>query len=105
MSVEFIRFTAVLNKGIFFQLHKSKKLFSDSKLDLEMDLKSSIACLEFIVSSAVRYNCNSSALHTELQQLGLPREHSTSIKRVIDEKSDELVMKFKSQSLKGSYIY
>lgn len=41
-------------------------------------------------------------MHSELQQLGLPREHSTSIKRVVDENANDLTAKFKAASLRGS---
>lgn len=70
-------------------------------LDSDIDLKACMACLSFIVSSTVRYNANSTALQSELQQLGLPREHSTSIKRVVDDQTAELTNHFKKQSLKG----
>lgn len=69
--------------------------------DVDIDLKACIACLSFIITSAVRFNCNSSALHSELQQLGLPREHSTSVKRVVDDYCEELTSHFNKQSLKG----
>ncbi|XP_050308984.1 COMM domain-containing protein 4 [Anthonomus grandis grandis] len=82
------------------QIEKVEKLFTESKLDVELDLKSSIACLNYILSASVRYGCNSSALQSELQQLGLPREHSNSIKRVYDEHSATLAENFKMQSLK-----
>ncbi|EFA11486.2 COMM domain-containing protein 4 [Tribolium castaneum] len=85
-------------------INKAEQLFSDSKLDVDIDLKACVACLSFIITSAVRFNCNSSALHSELQQLGLPREHSTSVKRVVDEHSEELTSHFKKQSLRVNQL-
>ena len=40
------------------------------------DVKASIAVLEFILSSAARYDVESSPLSDELQQLGLPKGRS-----------------------------
>lgn len=74
-------------------------------LDTDVDLKACIACLTFIITSATRFGCDQSALHSELQQLGLPREHSTSIKRIVDENANDLAAKFKAASLKGVSVY
>ncbi|KAF2897028.1 hypothetical protein ILUMI_09144 [Ignelater luminosus] len=81
-------------------VEKAKKLFAESKLDLDVDLKACIACLSYIIFSTIRFNCNHGALLSELQQLGLPREHSTSIKKVIDDHGEHLVTKLKATSLK-----
>eukprot|EP00753_Platysulcus_tardus_P020980 PLAT8541.1.p3 GENE.PLAT8541.1~~PLAT8541.1.p3 ORF type:complete len:226 (+),score=118.92 PLAT8541.1:38-715(+) len=43
------------------------------------DVKAAIAALNFILSNAVKYNVEDSTLSLELQQLGLPREHSEAI--------------------------
>ncbi|XP_019869219.1 COMM domain-containing protein 4 [Aethina tumida] len=83
-----------------FNVEKAEKLFADSKLDSDIDLKACIACLTYIIVSAARFNCDGSALHSELQQLGLPREHSTSIKRVTDDQITNLAAKFRGCSLK-----
>ncbi|CAH1121262.1 unnamed protein product [Ceutorhynchus assimilis] len=82
------------------QTEKIDKLFADSKLDADIDLKSCIACLKYIISSATRFHCESSALQSELQQLGLPREHSNSIKRVFEEYNGALSENFKAQLLR-----
>lgn len=71
--------------------------------DPDIDLKACVACLSFIITSTIRFCCNSSALHSELQQLGLPREHSTSLKRVVDDNYDELTTYFKQQSLRSKW--
>ncbi|XP_030750236.1 COMM domain-containing protein 4-like [Sitophilus oryzae] len=63
------------------QIEKVEKLFADSKLDTDINLKACIACLTYIISAATR-------------------EHSISIKRVYDEQSGNLTDYFKSRSLK-----
>ncbi|XP_025835586.1 COMM domain-containing protein 4 [Agrilus planipennis] len=77
-----------------------EKLFADSKLDNDVDLKACVACLSFIITSAVRYNCDNSALFSELQQLGLPREHSVSLIKVTTDKTAEITKKLEKISLK-----
>ncbi|CAH1114149.1 unnamed protein product [Psylliodes chrysocephalus] len=81
-------------------IQKAEKLFSESKLDADIDLKACIACISYILTSATRFNCDSNALQNELQQLGLPREHSTSLKRVIDDQVGALTEKFRQASLR-----
>lgn len=102
-SVKLKLLAQIVAQGIInppVDMGKAEKLFAESKLDSDIDLKACIACLTYIMSSAVRYNCDSSALQSELQQLGLPREHSTSIKRVVDDQSSNLAAKFKEASLR-----
>ncbi|XP_066248408.1 COMM domain-containing protein 4 [Euwallacea similis] len=82
------------------QIDKVNKLFAESKTDADINITSCISCLSFLLSSATRFNCDSTALQSELQQLGLPREHSTSIRKVFDEYNVCLVETFKAQSLK-----
>lgn len=81
----------------------AEKLFSDSKLDPTISLKACIACIQYILYSTVRYNCDHNALNSELQQLGLPREHSTAIKKVIDDQAQEIHAILKSSSLKSKF--
>ncbi|KAG5879660.1 hypothetical protein JTB14_021463 [Gonioctena quinquepunctata] len=81
-------------------MEKAEKLFADSKMDCDIDLKACIACLTYILTSATRFSCDSIALQSELQQLGLPREHSTSIKRILDEQFENMTEKFKALSLR-----
>lgn len=63
------------------------------------DLKSSYSCVRFLLLSAVRYNVGTSFFSTELQQLGLPREHSLSLEKVLDENSLTLREYLKSKTL------
>lgn len=57
---------------------KVEKLTSDAKYDLS-DVKASIAALSFILSSAAKYRVDGDSLSNELQQLGLPKEHSVAL--------------------------
>ncbi|KAK9707629.1 hypothetical protein QE152_g27700 [Popillia japonica] len=102
-SVKLKLLAQVVANGIInppIDMTKAEKLFADSKLDLDLDLKACVACLSFIITSTVGYNCDRSVLHSELQQLGLPREHSTSIRRVTDDNYGEIAAKLAASSLK-----
>jgi len=102
-SVKLKLLALIVAKGITtgsINVEKAEKLFTESKLDATIDLKASIACITYIITSTMRYNCDHNAMHSELQQLGLPREHSTSLKRIIDEHSVDITEKLRSSSLK-----
>lgn len=79
---------------------KAEKLFADSKLDSDIDLRACIACISYILTVATQFNSDSNVLQSELQQLGLPREHSMSLKRVLDDQIVNLTEKFKANSLR-----
>lgn len=44
-----------------------------------------MAALKFIISNAVRYRVTTEVFNNELQQLGLPKEHSNAICQQFDE--------------------
>nr|CAH7722837.1 unnamed protein product [Callosobruchus chinensis] len=81
-------------------MKKAEQLLSGATLDDDIDLKACIACLNFIISSTSRFNCDGNALQSELQQLGLPREHSTVIKRIVESQLKTLISTFKTQTLR-----
>lgn len=78
---------------------KLEKLANDSKLE-NNDIKACVALLEFVLKCSARNNCNGEILSSELQQLGLPKEHSTSICKVYDDVQSKLEACLKSSSLK-----
>lgn len=43
--------------------------------------QAAVAALEHILKSAAKYDCDAGKLESELQQLGLPKEHSSSLCR------------------------
>lgn len=84
------------------------RLTSDAKLN-EDETKAVVAALNFIVTSSSRYDTESEVLSNELQQLGLPKEHSTSLCKVYSDNFDQLKEALQKQSMKffglksGSY--
>lgn len=102
-SVKLKLLSQVVAQGIInppIDIQKAEKLFADSKLDSDIELHACVACISYILSVSARFNINSNILQSELQQLGLPREHSTSLKKVLDDQITHLTEKFKESSLK-----
>ena len=57
---------------------KLSKLTGDGKLDTH-EVKGIVASLHFILSSSARYSVEEEVLALELQQLGLPKEHTEAL--------------------------
>lgn len=68
---------------------KVQKFTADAKFE-HSDVKASIAALSFILSSAAKYCVDGDSLSNELQQLGLPREHSISLQKVYEDNLSKL---------------
>ncbi|XP_048337803.1 COMM domain-containing protein 4 [Sphaerodactylus townsendi] len=87
----------LLGEGIDYE--KILKLTSDAKLE-SGDVKATIAVLNFILSSAAKHNVDSESLSSELQQLGLPKEHATGLCRSYEEKQSPLQDSLRGCSLR-----
>ncbi|NXS13572.1 COMD4 protein, partial [Neodrepanis coruscans] len=68
------------------------------------DVKATIAVLGFILSSAAKHNVDSESLSSELQQLGLPREHASGLCRSYEEKQNFLQDSLRACSLRLSQL-
>lgn len=55
--------------------------------------------MRFLLLSAVRFNVSNTYFCTELQQIGLPREHSVALGKVLDDCSTQLRDYLKSKTL------
>uniref|UniRef100_A0A8D0GPP0 COMM domain containing 4 n=1 Tax=Sphenodon punctatus TaxID=8508 RepID=A0A8D0GPP0_SPHPU len=87
----------LLGEGIDYE--KILKLTSDAKFE-SGDVKATVAVLSFILSSAAKYNVDSESLSSELQQLGLPKEHATALCRSYEEKQSPLQDSLRACSLR-----
>ncbi|KAL5291909.1 COMMD4 family protein [Megaselia abdita] len=76
---------------------KIVEMFSSAKVS---NPKTAIACLRFLLVNAARYNADSSTFGEELQQLGLPKEHSASLGKVHTENLPAIRRKLMEESLK-----
>ncbi|XP_060770880.1 COMM domain-containing protein 4 [Neoarius graeffei] len=87
----------ILDEGIDYD--KVAKLTSDAKFE-SGDIKASVAVLSFILSSAAKHDVDSESLSSELQQLGLPKEHTTGLCKSYEDKHTALQEKLKESSLR-----
>ncbi|RWS29641.1 COMM domain-containing protein 4-like protein, partial [Leptotrombidium deliense] len=92
--------TDVVESNLNFE--KLLKLTADAKLD-EDDVKGIFAALSYILKSSVKYSVDAGVLGNELQQLGFPKEHASSISKVFSDKMDALKTALCKQSLKRKF--
>jgi hypothetical protein len=57
---------------LLLQFDKVFKIVADAKYE-PSDIRAAVAALEFIITSAAKYDCDTESLSNELQQLGLPK--------------------------------
>lgn len=73
------------------------KLISDSLGP--SDLKACIATLHFFVTNAAKFDVDEDTLSRELQQLGLPKEHTDSLSQTYRDSKGEIQEKFLQEIL------
>ncbi|XP_012785144.2 COMM domain-containing protein 4 [Ochotona princeps] len=78
---------------------KILKLTADAKFE-SGDVKATVAVLSFILSSAAKHSVDSESLSSELQQLGLPKEHAATLCRCYEEKQSPLQEQLRACSLR-----
>lgn len=61
--------------------------------------KAAFACIRFLLVSAARFNTESSVFGTELQQLGLPKDHTTVMCQVLEDYVSQIRSKLRQSSL------
>eukprot|EP00074_Homo_sapiens_P109321 XP_024305882.1 uncharacterized protein LOC112268145 [Homo sapiens] len=77
----------LLGQGIDYK--KILKLTADAKFE-SGDVKATVAVLSFILSGAAKHSVDGKSLASELQQLGLPKEHAASPCCCYEEKQSPL---------------
>ncbi|KAF6718518.1 COMM domain-containing protein 4 [Oryzias melastigma] len=87
----------LLGEGIDYD--KIVKLTADAKFE-SGDIKASVAVLSFILSSAAKHDVDSESLSSELQQLGLPKEHASGLCKSYEDKHSALQDKLRETSLR-----
>ncbi|XP_069480648.1 COMM domain-containing protein 4 [Ambystoma mexicanum] len=85
--------------GDCIDYEKILKLTTDARFE-SGDVKATIAVLSFILSSAAKHNVDSESLSSELQQLGLPKEHATGLCRCYEDKQSVLQERLRDCSLR-----
>ncbi|KAG8576014.1 hypothetical protein GDO81_009748 [Engystomops pustulosus] len=89
--------------GEAIDYEKVLKLTADARFE-SGDIKATVAVLSFILSSAAKHNVSGDNLSSELQQLGLPREHAVSLCRSYEEKQTALQETLRENSLRLSRL-
>ncbi|KAK2103444.1 COMM domain-containing protein 4 [Saguinus oedipus] len=82
---------------------KILKLTADTKFE-SGDVKATVAVLSFILSSAAKHSVDGESLSSELQQLGLPKEHTASLCRCYEEKQTPLQKHLRVCSLRTNRL-
>lgn len=78
---------------------KILRLTADARFE-SGDVKATVAVLSFILSSAAKHSVDSESLSSELQQLGLPKEHAATLCRGYEEKQSPLQEHLRACSLR-----
>ncbi|KAG0555873.1 hypothetical protein KC19_11G009900 [Ceratodon purpureus] len=81
-----------------FDYDSALKITTDASLGVS-DAKACIAALHFMVSNAAKFDVEDSTLSRELQQLGLPKEHTDAVVRPYWERREALQTKLLQESL------
>ncbi|XP_054167357.1 COMM domain-containing protein 4-like [Oppia nitens] len=75
------------------------KIGSEAKLDSH-HIRGIVSAIQFIFMSSSKYSTDCDTLSNELQQLGLPKEHSSALCKVYSENEERLQQVLKHQSLR-----
>ncbi|XP_011839123.1 PREDICTED: uncharacterized protein LOC105542271 [Mandrillus leucophaeus] len=81
---------------------KILKLTADVKFG-SGDVKATVAVLSFILPSVAKHSVDGGSLSSELQQLGLPKEHAASLCHCYEEKQSPLQKHLRVCSLRSKY--
>lgn len=98
-SVKLKVFASNVIKVILSEQSIDDQKFADAFGGSVDDSKSAYYCVRFLLLSAVRFGIGKDVFSIELQQLGLPREHSLALGKVLDENSASLKEHLESKSL------
>jgi len=82
---------------------KVQQLTADAKFDIA-DIKASIAVLNFILTCATKHGVDDESLSCEIQQLGLPKEHTSALCKNYAENYQQFRIKLKNSSLRLNQI-
>lgn len=63
-------------------IHTLTRFFLFWSCTAESDVRSLLASIEFVLTSASRFSTGEDHLRAELQQVGLPREHAAALAKV-----------------------
>lgn len=82
---------------------KINQLTAEAKFE-PGDVKACIAALNFILCSAAKHNVNDDYLAREIQQLGLPKEHTVALCKLYGDNLKSLQTKLQSEILQLTHL-
>lgn len=86
----------------YFQDEKFRDCFGGNKGEVK-SVKSAVACIRFILINATRFEADDGTLSAELEQLGLPKEHSTALCRVFSDKCNDIKQYLLDNNFSGKW--
>jgi len=92
---------SLLGEDIDFE--RVKKLTADAKFE-PSEVKATVAALLFVFATSARHGVDGETLGSELQQLGLPREHAAAVCRVYSDNLTSISSRLQDQSLRLSRL-
>lgn len=92
---------SLLGEDIDFE--RVKKLTADAKFEPN-EVKATVAALLFVLATSARHGVDGETLGSELQQLGLPREHAAALCRVYSDNVTSISSRLQDQSLRLSRL-
>ncbi|KAK3915572.1 COMM domain-containing protein 4 [Frankliniella fusca] len=89
--------------GQDMDVERAKSLTADAKFG-EADVQGAVAALRWLLGSASRHSVDADSFSSELQQLGLPREHAQAAAKVFGEHVAAITAHLKTLSLRVSSL-
>ena len=83
-----------------FEPEKVQKHLSDAKLDSEQDVQGILAAILFLLKGAVSHQVANDAFVSEMQQIGLPKEHSGVLGRTLQTNLELIMNTLREQSFR-----
>ena len=87
-----------------FDSEKVEKHLSDSKLNSEDDIKGILAAILFLLKGAIANQVQNEEFVSEMQQLGLPKEHSVVLGKAQQSSVDPILKSLRENSLRMNKV-
>lgn len=71
----------------------------------ESDVRSLLASIQFVLTSASRFATGEDHLRAELQQVGLPREHAAALAKIHNDNTESIRRRLIHDSLMSEYKF
>lgn len=93
---------SVISMQYLFQLSEKVKRYLNYVSE-PSEVKATVAALLFVLTTSARHGVDGETLGSELQQLGLPREHASALCRIYSDNLTSISSRLQDQSLRCTY--